>query len=137
MSTIPLNQAARDKLFAALERAWSADTSVDPSWDPQNPARGQCAVTAVVVQDWLGGDLARAVVGKVSHYWNRLGNEDVDLTQHQFSPAELAGIDRAGIEVRSRDYVLSFPATARRYRLLKARVDAILREERSNEPPAD
>jgi len=69
--------AARDQepelLAETLERAWSRETSADPEqWTPDNPAWGQCAVTALVVQDGFGGELVRATVDDASHYWNRL-----------------------------------------------------------------
>ena len=47
-------------LITALKRSWSAETAYDASdWSPQNPARGQCAVSSLVVQDYLGGELVR------------------------------------------------------------------------------
>ena len=80
---------------SAVRASWSAETC-DPvdtdRWGPDNPASGQCGVTALVVQDLLGGDL---MIGEVhvdgrmteNHYWNRFGNGlDIDLTQDQFGP---------------------------------------------------
>ncbi|HYE58613.1 MAG TPA: hypothetical protein VD948_08910 [Rhodothermales bacterium] len=103
-----------------IAAAWARDTSASADeWTPANPARGQCAVTALVVQDVYGGDLLRAMVGGESHYFNRLpGGEEVDLTRQQFPPDAVVG----AAEVRMREYVLSFPETARRYRLLKDRL---------------
>lgn len=80
----------------AVREAWGADTC-DPAdgWHPDNPARGQCGVTALVVQDLLGGHL---VLGEVHvneqkagyHYWNRFGSGiDVDLTREQFHSEEV------------------------------------------------
>jgi hypothetical protein len=43
---------------ALIRASWSEKTCdpVDlPEWSAENPARGQCAVTALVVQDLLGG----------------------------------------------------------------------------------
>lgn len=104
-------------LEAAVRAAWAANTSADPRWTPSQPALGQCAVTALVVQDHLGGKLLRGVVGGVSHYWNELPQCEVDLTREQFelfSPSSVSERDRA--------YVLSFPDTALRYEALKKRV---------------
>ena len=107
----------RDSLFTALRRAWSRSTSADPGgWAPDNPAWGQCAVTALVVQDILGGRLVRAAVNGMSHYYNLLDTgEQIDLTLEQF-PAGSSLEDQA---FREREYVLSFADTARRYQLLK------------------
>lgn len=74
-----------------------------------------------MIQDRRGGDLLRAEVGGVSHYWNRLpsGNE-VDLTRMQFDNFTVDG----PIEVRDRAYVLSFPDTESRYAKLKSAVES-------------
>lgn len=111
-------------LFAAIRRSWAADTSVDSEWSVKCPALGQCAVTALVVQDYLGGQLVRAEVEGVSHYWNKFNDGEIDLTREQFmhfSPKV--------ISTRSRSYVLSSPDTLRRYEILKERVGASLGQE--------
>lgn len=99
----------------AITRAWSADTSSDPDgWTQHNRAYGQCAVTALLVQKLMGGELLRAMVGDVSHYWNRLpSGVELDLTRGQFET-----FDPGPVETRTREYALSYPATAARYRIL-------------------
>jgi hypothetical protein len=116
-------------LVSALEASWSQETSQDPArWSPSNPSWGQCAVTALVLQDVLGGELLRcSLVNGGTHYWNRLpSGAEVDLTRGQF-PDGLA--IEAG-EVRPREYVLSFPETAQRYHLLKGRIRRQAGEDR-------
>ncbi|WP_158296601.1 YunG family protein, partial [Nocardioides albidus] len=107
--------ALLDELVDAVRASWSRHTSNDPdNWSPNLPEVGQCAVSALVVQSVLGGDLLRAKVGDVSHYWNLLpGGREVDLTRGQFDTFE-----PVDVSVREREYVLSFPDTADRYRLL-------------------
>lgn len=53
------------QLLNALRASWSADTAFDAGeWSPGNPARGQCLVLSLVVQDYLGGELmSYSVVG--------------------------------------------------------------------------
>jgi hypothetical protein len=86
-------------LQAIIRSGWSAE-SCDPvdvqDWSPQNPARGQCAVTALVLQEILGGELLLADVlnehgsRQGVHFWNRLaGGLEVDLTREQFKPSEV------------------------------------------------
>jgi hypothetical protein len=122
-----LNRHRIGPLAEAIREAWSAETSVDERWHGERPSLGQCAVTALVIQDYLGGDLLRADVGGVSHYWNRLpGGAEIDLTRDQFtqfSPRQ--------VETRSRDHVLSFPDTTKRYRLLRERIRARIAPPRS------
>ncbi|RBY84230.1 hypothetical protein [Blastococcus sp. TF02A-26] len=84
---------------AAVRAAWSRETcdEVDlADWTPGNPARGQCGVTALTVQDLLGGDLLLAEVlhpdgsRQGVHWWNRLPDgREVDLTSEQFAPHEV------------------------------------------------
>lgn len=122
----------RNGLPGAIRASWAADTSSDPdNWDSDNASYGQCAVSALVIQDHLGGELVRAEVCGVSHYWNRLPDEgtDLDLTAEQFPQFVLTTPE----ELRQRAYVLSFPATAARYELLASRVNATLS---ATPPPA-
>ncbi|MEV5979361.1 hypothetical protein [Streptomyces sp. NPDC052114] len=110
---------------AALRASWGADTYPPDStdvWPPDNPARGQCGVTALVLHDLLGGDLLRGEVlvdGAHAdyHWWNRLGEGlEIDLTREQFGPEEF--VTEGTVVVR--------PPEIRRcreeYELLRARV---------------
>lgn len=103
-------------LEAVLKQAWGRETSADPdAWSEDNPAWGQCAVTALLVQDFFGGEIRRGEVGAISHYWNVLpGGDEIDLTRHQF-PADVKIVN---VEPRTRDYLLSHPDTSSRYRRL-------------------
>jgi hypothetical protein len=85
-------------LEAAIRASWSLETC-DPTdipfWTPVEPSRGQCAVTALVVHDLLGGELLEAEVRQADgsqqgfHYWNRLAGVDIDLTRRQFTSGEI------------------------------------------------
>ncbi|WP_329209311.1 hypothetical protein OG257_20060 [Streptomyces sp. NBC_00683] len=101
---------------AAIRSSWDADTTTPehrPRWDPDNPARDQCGVTALVVNDLLGGQLIRGEVmvdGRQVdfHWWNRLGlGIEIDLTREQFGPHEVVTggtvIDRPAEIVRLRE----------------------------------
>ncbi|MGH3736016.1 MAG: YunG family protein [Micromonosporaceae bacterium] len=90
-----------DRVTIALRNSWGPDTC-DPvdlaDWHPGNPARGQCAVTALVLNDHLGGELLLAEVtfrdgGRQGvHYWNRLPDgTELDLTREQFTEGEQIG----------------------------------------------
>lgn len=116
------------RLEAALRESWTGSTSADSTrWSPNNPAWGQCAVTALLVQDHLGGELLRGVVDGVSHYFNRLPDGSlVDLTREQFG----AGAEVRDTAIRERSYVLRFSETRQRYRELRRAVASRLSEPR-------
>lgn len=70
------------RVRTALMRAWSLDTAVQ--WTAENPASGQCNVTAAVIYDLFGGEILRTRLPSVWHYYNRIAGVRVDLTDSQF-----------------------------------------------------
>ncbi len=68
-----------------LERAWSRSTS--SLWTRDNPARGQCGVTSLAVQDRLGGAILKTRVGDAWHFYNLIDAVVIDFTASQFSSA--------------------------------------------------
>ena len=122
-----------DILEEILSKAWVQETSSDPdNWSAENPAWGQCAVTALVVNDYFGGRLlwasAKLPDGKeISHYFNELETgEVVDLTRAQFPEGTIIpeGIDKKKEFATTRDYVLSYPVTVQRYTLLQQNIQS-------------
>ena len=104
---------------------WTSDPVDQPAWTETNPASGQCASTALVVQDRLGGELLIADVHEADgsrqgvHYWNRLpGGREVDLTREQFRRGEVVGEP----EVIERPADVTRGRLAGQYHLLAARV---------------
>ena len=71
------------RVRAALLKAWSLDTAVQ--WTVENPASGQCNVTAAVIHDIFGGEILRTRLPGVWHYYNRIDGVRFDLTDSQFS----------------------------------------------------
>ena len=124
-------------LKKAIQTSWNKETSSDPEkWSCDNPAWGQCAVTALIVNDYLGGDIvwaeAKITDGRgISHYFNYANRKEIDLTRIQFPERTIipAGVDKRKEFASTRKYVLSFPATQQRYRILKQKV-----EENLNNP---
>lgn len=70
------------ELFHMLRASWSTETG--RKWLPENPARGQCSVTALVVQDLLGGEVLKTGVNGQWHFYNRIGGRRWDMTMGQF-----------------------------------------------------
>ncbi len=86
------------QLEQAIREGWSLDKAdEDDDWSPENPSRGQCDITSLVVHDLLGGELLAADVyldGEriEAHMWNRLSSGiEVDLTRDQFKRGEIIG----------------------------------------------
>jgi hypothetical protein len=123
-------------LESALMSSWIKETSSDPSnWSGQNPSWGQCAVTSLVVNDYLGGEIiwANAYLpsgNAVSHYFNKINGIEKDFTRRQFPAGTVIplGIPKPKLFSSTRDYVLSYEFTRQRYELLKKRVQEVLKK---------
>jgi hypothetical protein len=120
------------QLEQAIRESWGPDTAdPDDGWSAENPARGHCDITSLVVNDFLGGELMAADVyldGEriMAHMWNRLlSGVEVDLTREQFRNGEVLGEPMA--RQRPPAAILANPAHSRHHRyeqylLLAARV---------------
>lgn len=78
---LPFAPSLQD-LALALEEAWSSGPST--KWTPDNPAKGQCSVTCLVVQDLFGGEILKTEVPGGTHFYNRIGGARLDMTISQF-----------------------------------------------------
>ena len=123
------------QLEAILEESWTKETSEDPeNWTKENPAYGQCAVTALVVHDYFGGRLlwapAKLPDGReIPHYFNETAtSEIIDLTKAQFPEGTIIpeGNDKKKNFPSTRDFVLSHPLTVQRYNCLKEKIQGTL-----------
>jgi hypothetical protein len=107
-----------ETLLAALRASWSRETS--SGWREDNPARGQCNVTALVVQDHCGGEILKTPTPEGWHFYNRVAGLRHDLTAGQFAaPPVYENV------LADREEALS-GTTAERYTLLASRVSATL-----------
>jgi hypothetical protein len=115
-----------------LPQVCDIETSQDPEgWQIDNPLWGHCAVVALLAQNFWGGNLLRASLSSVkgfehmrSHYWNQLKDgTEVDFTKSQFKDNYPNNLQA---EIRAREYVLSYPETAKRYELLRSRILKLL-----------
>ena len=125
---------SEEGLEKALKVSWCRDTSSDPdNWSLEKPAWGQCAVTSLIVNDYLGGDIVWALAklpdgSEISHYFNKVYDEEKDFTRIQFSEGTIIpkGVPKTKQFSTTRDYIISYSATFERYKLLKEKVDKIL-----------
>ncbi|MGY4290051.1 MULTISPECIES: hypothetical protein [unclassified Bradyrhizobium] len=63
-------------------KAWSLSTA--RQWTANNPAAGQCNVTALLIHELFGGDLLKTPLPAGDHFNNRIGGRRYDLTASQF-----------------------------------------------------
>lgn len=114
----------------ALHDSWSADTAFDArDWSSDNPARGQCVVSCLIMQDYFGGDLIRYVVTgdniQETHYANVLTDGTiVDSTGQQYKEPVSFTVKTSGLGefANLRDKALSGGNTQTRYEKLRAKV---------------
>lgn len=110
-----------DEFFGVLLKSWiKRDDEYDFSNDP---AHNQCTVTAMVVQDYFGGEiLALAMPGGGTHYLNLIDEKVFDLTSDQFTSHGVE-LDYSGVKVVPRSSVGTDGTAPERYRDLKANVE--------------
>jgi hypothetical protein len=132
---IPLNDAARYykllRLHDALEHSWDAETCAEwerDEWSSCLPSFGQCTVTALVVQDILGGKIVKD--SNNDHFWNVFEDgTEADLSREQLPQ----GISLQITDERTREYMLKSERaieakTLGRYNILRERVRKLLGE---------
>ncbi|MGE8034944.1 YunG family protein [Lysinibacillus sp. NPDC093692] len=72
-----------NEVLRALKKSWSIHPS--SKWSKDNPARGHCGVTTLVVNDILGGKIYKTWLDEGWHFYNILNGERKDFTQEQFT----------------------------------------------------
>lgn len=65
-----------------LIKCWSAKTS--SKWTSENPYKGQCGVTSLVINSLFGGSILKTKVGEQWHYYNWINGQRFDFTSKQF-----------------------------------------------------
>lgn len=76
------NRVTTINILEILLEAWSKESSTQ--WTENNPAKGQCGVTSLVVHDYFGGDILKTKIEESWHYYNRIDGERLDFTASQF-----------------------------------------------------
>ncbi len=110
----------KDLVAAALLRSWSRATS--SGWLAENPARGQCNVTALLLHELFGAEILKTPLPEGDHFYNRLNGERLDLTDSQFD-APIVYVDLAS----SREEALSGTSPAKFEALRAAFLAQVLR----------
>ena len=101
-----------------IKFSWEKETcypTLQNEWNINNPSLGQCAITALAVNDYFGGKIMRCMCDGISHYYNMINDEIFDLTVAQFNDVVP---DYQNGEERPREYLLSNADTVKRYKIL-------------------
>ena len=69
--------------LSVLFKAWSIESS--SQWTIKNPAKGQCGVTALIVNDYFGGEILKTLVSNRWHFYNQIDGITYDFTASQFT----------------------------------------------------
>jgi hypothetical protein len=80
-----MNEELLNKIKIALQRSWSAKTSV--CYSENAPASyGQCAPTAIVILEKFGGEILKTDgwPPEGRHFYNRIDSMRYDFTANQF-----------------------------------------------------
>ena len=97
---------------------------VQCDWDENNRCFGMCAITSLIINDYFCGDICKIYVDGISHYFNLIENNIVDLTKDQFNRE----IDYKDYKIIDREKILT-DDTKNRYITLKARlINKLLRQ---------
>lgn len=113
------------KIRNTLSVGWSRETSYFDNWSPNNPSAGQCAVSALILQDHCGGEIRKCMVAGAPHYFNIINDQVVDSTAGQFDGG---GAEYHTSAVREKGRILRHADTLQRYELLHMRVVQFLAE---------
>jgi hypothetical protein len=105
-------QFEANRVAVALLGSWSIETS--ENWLPDNPARGQCNVTALLVNELFGAEILKTPLPDGDHFYNRIDGQRIDFTASQFD-APVNYLDMAS----SRDEALAGTSIAK-YESLRA-----------------
>lgn len=97
---------------------------VQCDWNENNRCFGMCAITSLIINDYFGGDICKIYVDGISHYFNLIENNIVDLTKDQFNRE----MDYKDYKIMDREKILT-DDTKNRYVTLKARlINKLLRQ---------
>lgn len=110
-----------EKLQKVLFKCYSKELcypKMQKNWNENNKCLGMCAITSLIVNDYFGGEICKMHVNGISHYFNMIENEIVDLTSSQFDYL----IEYSNYHIISRVDMLN-EDTKYRYNLLKEKLE--------------
>ena len=119
-----------DKLEKILITIYSKETcypDCKEQWNIDNKTLGHCAIVALLINDYFGGNICKIKINGISHYFNIINDKIIDFTSDQF---KVDKIDYSNYVIKTRDEVLNNEDTNERYQLLKLKVKLNLIDEK-------
>ena len=115
-----------DDLFESLLGVWCKETAYPGCQEEycyeQDPTLGQCAITAMLVNNIFGGTIHKIYLeGGGTHYFNKINDKYIDLTSDQFFGWGY-DINYEPNEEVPVEYCCKSPNTAMRFNLLLERL---------------
>lgn len=88
-----------------LEKVFSQDTAA-PGTNSDIPSAGHCAAVSYLIWSIFGGEMVSTKVNGQSHWFNRIGDIDIDLTGDQFNraPMQIADNSKLWPDTRLRNF---------------------------------
>ena len=119
-----------DKLEKILNNLYSKETcypTCKNQWNNDNKTLGHCAIVALIINDYFGGDICKIKVNDISHYFNHINDKIVDFTSDQFKTDK---IDYSNYVLKTREEILINDNTRIRYEILKLKLKLSLIDEK-------
>lgn len=107
-----------------IKQSWTKETAhpaYQAKWNSNIPSTGQCLVTALLIQELKGGEIASCKVGSYSHFINIINDKIEDYTSEQFKHP----VEYKKIALKDRKILLKNKDVLKRYEALKANFLAI------------
>lgn len=110
----------RHFLYSACQKDTAYSSCAD-EWSRSNPTRGHCAIAAMLVYEYFGGNIQRGYNAQKGewHYWNVIDDAIYDFTRDQYKDDNISFQDIQNVFFAT---LLENCDTRRRYELLKERV---------------
>ncbi len=103
-----------------------------------SPTFGQCTIAVLIMEHFFGGEILEAEIPEkwydatwfYSHFWNKIGGQNIDLTKEQFPPVfpydDLINGRLGRTRIVSREEILSDEEVAKNYKQAMERLEKIL-----------
>ena len=112
------------KLRKDIEKGWSKETchpSYQSKWSLEYPSTGQCAITAMWLNEKMGWDIYETIVNRSRHFFNKDSNGFIyDLTADQFQDSDIEYEN-----CRKREFKDLYRSCKERYELFKHNLTSV------------